>query len=218
MGRYIIPHMHKKQPPHPEETRWNNRYRDGDTPWDTGFPSTELQRSLAEAKLTPCRALELGCGTGTNTVWLAQQGFDCTGIDLAPRAIAQAQQRAQAAGVSVCFVRADLAALPDLGERYEFFLDRGCYHAVRRIDVQPYLTALECWLAPRAQGLVIAGKPMPQGPQGPPVVTEEELRRELGTLFEIVRLRTFWLDSVPGSSSSSSDTWEAWSCWVRRIV
>jgi SAM-dependent methyltransferase/dienelactone hydrolase len=205
------PPMTKKNRPNPEETRWDNRYKEGDTPWDTGLPSTELQRSLAEMKLKPCRALEVGCGTGTNTVWLAQQGFDCTGIDVAPRAIDRARQRAAAAGISAHFVHADLADLPDLGERFGFFFDRGCYHAVRRIDVKPYLAALERWLTPQAQGLVIAGKPMPEGGQGPPTVTEEEMRAELDKLFEIVRLRSFWLDAA-----NSSDTWEAWSCWVQR--
>jgi SAM-dependent methyltransferase/cephalosporin-C deacetylase-like acetyl esterase len=204
------PPMNKKQSPNPEETRWDNRYRGGDTPWDTGFPSTELQRSLTEVKLKPCRALELGCGTGTNTVWLAQQGFDCTGIDVAPRAIARAQKRAQEAGVKVRWVQADLADLPDLGERFDFLFDRGCYHAVRRVSVNPYLAAIKRWLAPRAQGLVIAGKPMPEPRSGPPVVTEVELRSELGAVFEISRLRTFLLDSVPGSN----DALEAWSCWV----
>ena len=48
-----------------------------------------------ETQFEPCRALELGCGTGTNSVWLAQQGFEVTGIDLAPLAVEQAEQRAQ---------------------------------------------------------------------------------------------------------------------------
>jgi methyl halide transferase len=206
--------MSKKPQPNPEQARWDNRYRDGDTPWDTGIPSSELQKSLAEAGVQPTRALELGCGTGTNIVWLAQQGFDCTAIDLSPRAIDRARERAAAAGVSVRFVQADLGNLSDLGEPFAFLFDRGCYHAVRRIDVKPYLAALERLLAQGAQGLVIAGKPMPVGVQGPPVVTCEELRGELGKVVEIVRLRDFWLDEVPGSN----EKWQAWSCWVRKAV
>jgi SAM-dependent methyltransferase len=206
--------MSNKPQPDPEESRWDNRYRDSDTPWDTGTPSTDLQKSLTEVGLAPTRALELGCGTGTNAVWLAQQGFDCTAIDLSPRAIDRAHARAAAAGVQVRFIQADLRNLPDLGEPFGFLFDRGCYHAVRRIDVKPYLAALERWLAPGAQGLVIAGKPRPDGGQGPPVVTEDELRQELGKAVEIVRLRDFWLDEAPGSN----EKWQAWSCWVRKGV
>jgi hypothetical protein len=82
-----------------EPIQWNERYRDGDRPWDTGQPSAELQQVVSRHAIRPCRALDIGCGTGTNCVWLAQQGFDVTGIDVAPLAIEQANCRAQAAGV-----------------------------------------------------------------------------------------------------------------------
>jgi dienelactone hydrolase/SAM-dependent methyltransferase len=209
------PPMPKKQQPSPEQTRWDNRYQSGDTPWDTGFPDSELQRCHVEEKVAPCRALEIGCGTGTNTVWLAQQGFDCTGVDISSLALERARARADAAGLNVRWVAADVGALPDLGPRFGFFFDRGCYHAVRRADVAPYLAAVERWVAPGAQGLVIAGKPREDGiTGGPPAVPEQVLRAELGRVFEIVRLRTFWLDEPAGSD----ERWLAWSCWVRKLA
>jgi dienelactone hydrolase/predicted O-methyltransferase YrrM len=195
-----------------EAEQWDNRYRDGDLPWDTGLQSTELQRALAESRLAPCRALELGCGTGTNTVWLAQQGFDCTGVDLSPRAVERARQRAQAAGVEVRWVVGDVLTLGNLGPPFDFFFDRGCYHAVRRIDAAGYVAALDRWTAPGAQGLVLAGNAKRPCTPGPPVVTEEEPRAELGRVFEIVRLREFWFDSTPGVK----ETFLGWSCWLRK--
>src|SRR5438046_3594526 len=122
---------------------WDNRYREGDSPWDTGRPSSELQRLLQEENVRPCRALELGCGTGTNAVWLAQQGYDVTAVDLAPLALERAEVRAKAAGVKVRFVAADVLDPPDLGGPFPFFFDRGCYHVVRRVDVGRYLQTLE---------------------------------------------------------------------------
>ena len=86
-----------------EHIDWNDRYRDGNLPWDTGRPSSELQRVLSRNAIQPCRALELGCGTGTNSVWLAQQGFEVTGIDVAPLAVERAEERAHAAGVTGAF-------------------------------------------------------------------------------------------------------------------
>src|SRR5262245_13411336 len=108
-----------------EQRDWNDHYRNGHMPWDTGTPSSELQRVLSAKAIQPSRALEIGCGTGTNCVWLAQQGFDVTGVDVASLAIEQAQQRAQAAGVQVRFEVADVLQLPDLGEPFGFFFDRG---------------------------------------------------------------------------------------------
>ena len=62
-----------------ERTRdWHKRYSDKDTPWDSGQPSRELERILEEGWIKPCRVLELGCGTGTNAVYLAQRGFEVT--------------------------------------------------------------------------------------------------------------------------------------------
>src|SRR4051794_2117363 len=111
---------------HPD---WNDSYRDGNLPWDTGRPSSELQRVISQSTIQPGRALELGCGTGTNCVWLAQQGFEVTGIDVASLAVERAEKRALAAGVKAHFVVADVLQMPDLDGPFAFFFDRGCYHA-----------------------------------------------------------------------------------------
>src|SRR5689334_6351618 len=119
--------------------RWDERYEKGDTPWETGQPSSELQRIVAEAPVSPCRVLELGCGTGASAVWLAQQGFDVAAFDLSPRAIERARQRADAAGVTVHFQVADvLNPPPELAGPFAFFFDRGCYHVVRRENPEAY--------------------------------------------------------------------------------
>src|SRR4051795_6119507 len=91
-----------------ENIDWNDRYRDGNLPWDTGQPSSELQHVLGQNTIRPCRALELGCGTGTNSVCLAQQGFEATGIDVAPIAVKRAEDRAKAVQVKVRSVAADV--------------------------------------------------------------------------------------------------------------
>ena len=54
-------------------------------------------------------------------------------IDISATAVAQAKERATAAGVTVRFLQADVTRLPDLGPPFNFFFDRGCYHAVRRV-------------------------------------------------------------------------------------
>src|SRR6188768_3237585 len=125
-----------------EQIKWNDRYRDGDLPWDTGLASSELQRVLSRNTIRPCRVFELGCGTGTNGVWLAGQGFEVTGIDVAPLAVERAEERAHAAGVTAHFLVADVLHLPNLGGSFAFFFDRGCYHAVRRDAPGQYVPAV----------------------------------------------------------------------------
>jgi cephalosporin-C deacetylase-like acetyl esterase len=208
------PIMEKKQQERPasEFERWDNRYRDGDLPWDTGAPSTELRRCLEEFQPPRGRALEPGCGTGTNLVWLAQQGFDCTGVELSPRAVERARQRAAAAGVNARFVAGSFPEQTDLSGPFDFFFDRGCYHVMRKIDTAGYLAAVDRFTRPGTVGLVLAASPREKTEGGPPPVSEEELRAELGSVFEVVRLGKFWFDSPPGMTV----TFQGWSCWLRK--
>ena len=195
-----------------EPLEWNDRYRDGNLPWDTGQPSSELQRVLNQNSIQPCRALELGCGTGTNCVWLAEQGFEVTGIDLAPLAVERAQRRAGAAGVNVHFLVADVLHLPELDGGFGFFFDRGCYHAVRRIAPEQYAPVVALQLASGARGLILAGNAREPHDPGPPVVTEEQLRDELGLAFRIVDLHEFRFDEAPGVP----ERFLGWSCLVEK--
>lgn len=196
------------------EISWDTHYQSGTPPWETGQPSQELARVIAEERIAPCRVIDLGCGSGINSVWLAQQGFDVTGVDVTPLAIERARERAAEAGVRVRFVLDDVL---DLRERYEpfpFFFDRGCYHSVRDPGVEAFLRTLQRITALGSLGLVLAGnarEPPPEG-QGPPVVSAEEIRAELGSVFDIVRLREFRFDtSLPDNPAPL-----AWSCLLRR--
>ena len=194
--------------------KWDQQYAQGTLPWDTGYPSTELQRVVRALQMVPCRALEIGCGTGTNSVWLAQRGFDVTGLDLSATAVEQARARASAAGVTARFLQADVLAAPDLGGPFGFFFDRGCYHAVRRENPTGYAEPVHPLLAPGAVGQVLAGnaKEAAAPGQGPPSVSEDEIRAELGRRFTIRELREFRFDAPPGSNES----WLAWSCLLQR--
>jgi SAM-dependent methyltransferase len=171
-----------------------------------------LQRVLSRNTIAPCRALEIGCGTGTNCVWLAQQGFEVTGIDVAPLAVEQAQQRARAAGVKVHFLVADVLQLPDLDGPFRFFFDRGCYHAVRRGDPAKYAPAVARLLTSGARGLILAGNAREPHDPGPPVVTEEEIRNELGPAFQILDLHEFRFDEAP----DVHERFLAWSCQLEK--
>lgn len=193
-----------------EHIDWNDRYREGNLPWDTGQPSSELQLVLTRHAIGPCRALDIGCGTGTNCVWLAQHGFKVTGIDLAPLAVERAQQRAQAAGAKARFVVADVLDLPDLGGPFAFFFDRGCYHAVRRDEPGKYAPAVARQLAAGARGLILAGNAREPHDPGPPVVTEEQIRDDLGPAFDILDLHEFRFDEAPGVPVR----FIGWSCLV----
>ncbi len=192
---------------------WNQRYLQNDAPWDTNAPSSELVRVLEECRIGPCRALDVGCGTGTNAVYLASRGFDVTAVDLAPLAIEAARRRAQAAGVACRFIEADTLNLPGLGPTFDFILDCGCFHIMRHINERAMIRVYERQLAPQGWLLVLAGNANEENPPegGPPRVSEAELRQAFDG-FDIVHLRPFRFDSVVGRDFHPL----AWSLLVRR--
>ena len=188
---------------------WNKRYADGDTPWDTGEPSEELIRVIAERNITPCRVLETGCGTGADAVYLAQQGFKVTAFDLSPLAIQRAKQRAEQAGVVVRFFEADIANRPEIEGPFQLVFDRGCYHCVHQEHLDELLGLLDSVLPPGCLWLMQVGNandPHPVG-QGPPRLTATEICTGLEPLFELIELREFFFDSSAGPDRFQPMAW-----------
>ncbi len=83
-------------------------------PWEGG-PRSELVELVRTGRLEPCRALDLDCGSGANAVFLAEHGFEVTGVDFAASALDQADRLAKAAGVDVAWIKDDLTRLRRLG-------------------------------------------------------------------------------------------------------
>ena len=195
---------------------WRDRYERGDTPWDSGEPSRELERILAEGWVQPCRIIELGCGTGTNAVVLAKRGFDVTAVELVPQAIAQARRRADEAGVRIRFVEADFFEMPDPGPPFPFVFDRGLYHVLRSVNVERFRDILGALTEPGGLYLALAGNANEHDPPegGPPRVHAHEICLELGPLFELVQLREFRFDGVRVQGREIRPL--AWSALLRR--
>ncbi|MGH8878271.1 MAG: class I SAM-dependent methyltransferase [Stackebrandtia sp.] len=111
-------------------TELEHYYQAGKPPWDTEIPPPELVNIVEGiAALPPGRALELGCGTGTNAVYLARHGWDVVAVDLIDRAIAQARTKAQDAKVAIALHHGDATRLDelDVDGGYQLFFDLSCY-------------------------------------------------------------------------------------------
>jgi SAM-dependent methyltransferase len=99
-------------------------------PWDAVGVRSELRDLVESRRISAAshpRALDLGCGTGANVVYLAQQGFDSTGVDFSHVALAKARARAAKADVSCRFVHGDLTAstIDGVDGPFDFVLDFG---------------------------------------------------------------------------------------------
>ena len=117
---------------------YNWMYRNKRVPWDIGA-RRELVDLVESGRIQPCRAVDLGCGTASNAIYLAQRGFDVTGTDYSPDAIALCRQRAAAAGVTVDWIEDDLTHLQHVHGPFDFLLDYGVYDDLSQADRQAYL-------------------------------------------------------------------------------
>src|SRR5947207_8623932 len=88
-------------------------YQKASCPEDLPWHSTNLPQLLVDAvhqRKTPGKALDLGCGTGVYSVYLARQGYEVTGLDFIPQALEMARKRSATENVSVNWVQHDLLA------------------------------------------------------------------------------------------------------------
>lgn len=177
---------------------WDDHYKDGFLPWDTGEPDPLLVGLVDDGTLTPGKTFEVGCGTGTNVRYLAEKGFDVLGVDLAPTAIEQAKAKlAGVAGARVEVMDFLQAPLPDSG--FEFVYDRGCFHVFDDAsDQSRFAERVAEALAPGGHWVSLLGST--EGPpreMGPPRRSLRDVANAVEPHLEIVKLEAtaFWGDT-----------------------
>jgi SAM-dependent methyltransferase len=142
---------------------WDWMYLFKKTPWDTGITPPEIVAMLDSGKVSIGRALDLGCGTGTNAIYLAQHGFEVTGIDISRRAISLAKRKARSAQLTdrVRFERGDVTLLRRCvsANTIDFAYDIGCFHSLEAEARHRYVAALTAVLKPGAFYMLYAFEP-----------------------------------------------------------
>ncbi len=117
-----------------EFEEWDAWYASQDyrkMPWHSPGPSPWLVRAVRTRRIPPgSSVLDVGCGSGSNSLWLQKRGFRATGIDVSRTVIAVAQRRARAAGLTPNFRVANAAALPFADRSFGAALDTGCFHSL----------------------------------------------------------------------------------------
>ena len=131
-----------------KKTDWDKRYNDNDMPWDTGMAEIALINLISQWPNSIKRVLEIGCGTGTNAVWLAKQGLEVTAIDISDRALALAEQRCTQHKVQCRLLKADFLTCTPAGQ-FDLLFDRGCFHCTAGEEAQKKafpMIQLDAWL------------------------------------------------------------------------
>ncbi|MFI7039874.1 class I SAM-dependent methyltransferase [Microbispora rosea] len=193
-----------------------NYYRAGKPPWDTGVTPPELVALIeghepgngaGNGALPPGRALELGCGTGTNAIYLARHGWEVVAVDLVDRAIEQARERADAAGAAVRLLQGDATRLDELDAPgpYDLFFDLSCYCGIPPHRRDAYAAGLTRRAAPGARLLMFGYGPGTLGDTFAGVTADELRARFAGWELADVTpgtnpFPTFWFTLRAGAA------------------
>lgn len=172
------------------EERYKKRYKEGDTPWDIGKPDFNLIQTVTTMSITPGKAIDIGCGTGYNSIWLSQQGFEVTGIDASEIAIQKATEEAAKANIKCIFIATDFLNNKIEGTPFAFAFDRGCFHSFnsdeeRKIfakNVAAHLAKDGLWMS------IVGNADEKRDNPGPPQRTAGDIVNSVEPYFEILSL------------------------------
>jgi SAM-dependent methyltransferase len=166
----------------------------GTPPWETGRVQPALAPLLDHA-LGP--VLDVGCGTGTVAVHLAQQGHEVRGIDYLPRPIELARRRAAEAGVTVNFEVRDACDVGLLAQRFNTVVDCTLFHSFSDEDRGRYAAAIARVLNPGGRLLLLCISDREPPDEGPRRVSEQELRETFCGPWRFLSLSACQLEVVP---------------------
>ncbi len=191
---------------------FKERYEAGDTPWDIGKPDPNLIQTVTATPIEPCNALDIGCGTGDNAIWLAQQKFHVAGIDTSEIAIGKAKEKALKANVKCTLIVGDILTNHVAGAPFGFAFDRGCFHSLdsekerKRFaeNVHGHLEKDGLWLS------LIGNADEQSHAPGPPRRTAGDIVNSVEPYFEILSL----VSSYFGSNRPNPP--RAWACLMRK--
>ena len=166
-------------------------YRLGFTPWD-GHPLPTSLTNLIEGDraLSPGKALDIGCGTGDNSIYLAEHGWQVTGVDYVARAIDRARAKASANGIDIRFEQADVTQLCEegIGSDFDLIVDNGCLHGMNDEDRHDYVREVTAAAAPDARLLLVEF--IPGSSYGVPGIEPSEIAQRFERRIGLQR----WID------------------------
>lgn len=120
---------------------WGSIYKKpiSDIPWEIDSPPQELVELIEKEILKPCRALDVGCGTGNYSIYLAKNGFEVTGIDISKKAIAIAKTKAK----NTQFIASDVFSFPlTYNDSFGFILEYSVLHHISFEKTDNYVARL----------------------------------------------------------------------------
>ncbi len=186
-----------------------NAAYNGTPPWDIGRPQGEFVR-LAEAGEIVGSVLDVGCGTGENSIYLADRGHDVVGVDGAPLAIEKAKAKAEERGVDVMFLVEDALELRSLQRRFDTAIDCGLFHTFDDRERAAFTRSLGSVLRPGGRYFMLCFSDREPRGFGPRRVSQREIRRTFERGWRVDWIREARFETSEGAAGARA--------WLSRIT
>jgi len=197
-----------------KNTKLEKTYRDRplkEIPWNFEAPPDELVELIEKGRIKPCKAIDLGCGTGNYALYLAERGFEMTGVDSSPSAIEIAKENAKKRNLECDFLVMDvLGNFEKIQEAFDFVYDWLLMHHIYPKKRRAYCENVNRMLKPGGRYLSVcfseedqhfggSGK-YRETPLGTTLYfsSEKELRDLFNPVFQIEELKTIEVTGKAG--------------------
>ena len=174
--------------------------------WEAGSPDHNLIKWFS-SNLLPKTVLEIGCGTGTDSIWMSQQGCVVTATDVSNKVLSEAAKRSIQAGMNIKFVNVDLVE-DQLDGVFDLIYDRGCFHLYNQgSDRLKFVEAVSKLLSPTGTWLSLNAsvESWDSSQPGRSAKTAGQIIRVVEPVLRVISLKEIWLDNPPNPSRSG---WE----------
>src|SRR5438046_8137718 len=172
---------------------WADAYRTT-PPWDIGRPQPPFAGLVQAGELTGNTVLDVGCGTGENAFYPAQNGFSVVGVDLPTRAIVAAKAKAEERKLKIDFRLANALSLGFQSGRFDNAIDSGLFHTFTDNDRISFAREIARVLKSNGRYFMLCfSDKEPTNWGGPRRITKEEIETTFSPLFNINYIKDAYL-------------------------
>lgn len=172
------------------EERWESFYREcapDKLPWESGRPDGGLVELVESGRVEKGRVLDICSGLGTQSIYLAKQGFEVYGVDISYTAVRLARKRCRSEGVVCNLTLGDAATLKYVDGFFTFVFDRGCFHSLKPEEREKFIRGVHRVL--KKNGKYSMKCFSWRNGAAPNHFTEDDIRRYFSKHFKILEIR-----------------------------